>query len=155
MTDLSAIMAAAASLRTLGEGWDSLRPSSKMPSAARAGTGSSLEQEQRVERSSTCTSSSSSFSSWSFTISLGTRLRRARAPAGRGGNCENSENRENGGSLIKCGRATRGQQTEVVQHAVDVSPAGGGGVVQQFGEWREEGGGEQGLSAGGHTPIQP
>lgn len=52
---------------------------------------------------------------------------------------------------MKCDECTCGQQTEAVQHSVDVPPAGGRGVVQQLRERREEGGGEQGLSAGGHT----
>lgn len=72
-TDQSTIMAAAASLRTDVLLCISLCLSRETPSEARAGPGSSLEQEVRVERSSTWTTSSSS--SWSFSISLGTSLR--------------------------------------------------------------------------------
>lgn len=72
-TDQSTIMAAAASLRTDVLLCISLCLSSETPSEARAGPGSSLEQEVRVERSSTWTTSSSS--SWSFSISLGTSSR--------------------------------------------------------------------------------
>lgn len=41
------------------------------------------------------------------------------------------------------------QQSEALQHSVDVSPAGERGVVQQLREWRKQGGGEEGLPAGG------
>lgn len=84
--DLSAIRAAAASLRMLGEVCVSVWPRTRMPSEARAGRGSSLEQEVRVERSSSCSSSCFScrtFSNWhNFSISLWTRESRASAPAG-------------------------------------------------------------------------
>lgn len=80
--NLRAISAADASLRMLGERWESRPPTSKTASQARAGRASSLEQEVMVERSSTSsTSTSSSITCLSFCISLGTRVSRASAPA--------------------------------------------------------------------------
>lgn len=148
-------MAAAASLRTDVLLCMSLCLSSEIPSFARAGPGSSLEQDVSVKRSSTWTSSSSP-PFWSFSIILGTSWRSSRAPARQEMAhqcctmrmrplqldffiCPSSipsshqamlQKQSKSARLNEYGRSfdqhTFRQQTEAVQHLVNVSSAGPG-----------------------------